>query len=159
MTGLPARTVAAEDWRAEAAAAQAEGLVYLDLLAAIDRVVEREVVVHLVDPATGRRRLLATRVPAEAPRLASLAGLFPAAAWHEREAAEMVGVEFDGHPDPRPLLLHPPPARPPLLVSVPLDARLSTAWPGAAEEREGRRARRPQAPPGVRAGWLAEGAS
>ena len=46
-------------------------------------------------------------VPAPIPSLAisSITGLYPAANWHEREAAEMVGLVFTGHPDPRNLLL------------------------------------------------------
>ena len=43
--------------------------------------------------------------PLAAPVLPTLTGLWPAADWHEREAAEMVGLTFSGHPDPRNLLL------------------------------------------------------
>ena len=43
--------------------------------------------------------------PPASPALPSLTGLYPAANWHEREAAEMVGLVFEGHPDPRNLLL------------------------------------------------------
>ena len=38
------------------------------------------------------------------PQVPSLAARIPSAAWIEREMAEMLGVEFVGHPDPRPLL-------------------------------------------------------
>lgn len=80
--------------------------------------------------------------------LVSVADLHPAAAWHEREAAEMIGVHFtDG--DSRPLLLRPPGspdvsedhAAPlhPLRPEVPLTARLARPWPGG----EGPRARIP----------------
>ena len=31
--------------------------------------------------------------------------LFPTANWHERETHDFYGIEFDGHPDPRPLLV------------------------------------------------------
>ncbi len=43
--------------------------------------------------------------PLAAPVLPTLTGLWPTADWHEREAAEMVGLVFSGHPDPRNLLL------------------------------------------------------
>jgi NADH-quinone oxidoreductase subunit C len=125
----------------------------LDVLAAVDRIDAVEVVVHLVDPTKRRRVLASTRVPADAPRLPSVAGTFAAAYWHEREAAEMFGVEFVGHPDPRPLLLRDQSAQAPLLKSSPLAARLATPWPGAGETDGGRKARRPQLPPGVRAEW------
>jgi NADH-quinone oxidoreductase subunit C len=35
----------------------------------------------------------------------SVVNLWPTAEWHERETAEMFGVVFNGHPDPRKLLL------------------------------------------------------
>ena len=37
--------------------------------------------------------------------LPSLQGLFPGMNWHEREAAEMFGLRFSGHPHLKPLLL------------------------------------------------------
>ena len=47
------------------------------------------------------------RVPVdehEAP-LPTASGVYEAANWREREIAEMFGITFDGHPDPRPLML------------------------------------------------------
>ena len=38
--------------------------------------------------------------------LPSLTPIAPAAAWYERELQDQYGVEIEGHPDPRPLLLH-----------------------------------------------------
>lgn len=35
----------------------------------------------------------------------SVVSIWPTAEWHERETAEMFGVVFNGHPDPRKLLL------------------------------------------------------
>jgi len=37
--------------------------------------------------------------------LPSVTPMFPAADWHERETHDFYGIGFDGHPDPRPLLL------------------------------------------------------
>ena len=56
-----------------------------------------------------RRRaveLWATDLPRDAARLPTIRGVFAGAAWHEREAAELFGVEFVGG-DPRRLLLSP----------------------------------------------------
>jgi len=39
------------------------------------------------------------------PRVPSLAGVFPGAIWPERAAADLMGVQFDGHPDPRRILM------------------------------------------------------
>ena len=44
-------------------------------------------------------------LPRDSAKVASVADLFRTAEWHERETAEMFGIEFVGHPDPRKLLL------------------------------------------------------
>ncbi len=40
------------------------------------------------------------------PELPSISADVPAANWHEREAQDLLGIVFVGHPDPRPLVLH-----------------------------------------------------
>ena len=42
--------------------------------------------------------------PRDNPRVASVTHLWPAADWHEREAYDMFGIAFDGHPDLRRIL-------------------------------------------------------
>ena len=37
--------------------------------------------------------------------LPSVTPVFPTADWHERETHDFYGIVFDGHPDPRPLLM------------------------------------------------------
>jgi NADH-quinone oxidoreductase subunit C len=49
--------------------------------------------------------MLRTVVAADDPRCPSLTGLYRGADWMEREAYDMFGVVFDGHPDPRRILL------------------------------------------------------
>jgi len=44
-------------------------------------------------------------LPRQAPRIPTATGLWKLAAWPEREIAEMFGITFDDHPDPRHLLL------------------------------------------------------
>jgi NADH-quinone oxidoreductase subunit C len=41
----------------------------------------------------------------ENPEIDSLTSVFPGANWYEREIAELYGIKFKNHPDPRPLLL------------------------------------------------------
>jgi len=53
----------------------------------------------------GHRYTLFTRVPREGVEVPSVAGVWPTASWHEREAWDMVGVRFGGHPDLRRMLL------------------------------------------------------
>jgi NADH-quinone oxidoreductase subunit C len=43
--------------------------------------------------------------PGELPEVPSVARVWPTADWHEREAFDLVGVLFTGHPDPRRILL------------------------------------------------------
>ncbi len=49
--------------------------------------------------------LVASLDPAR-PELPSISAAVPAANWHEREAQDLFGITFSGHPDPRPLVLH-----------------------------------------------------
>lgn len=44
-------------------------------------------------------------VPRGAPETPSVADLWPAADWHEREAMDLLGVTFTGHPNPQTLVL------------------------------------------------------
>jgi NADH-quinone oxidoreductase subunit C len=61
-----------------------------------DKAFEVAVVVRNVDrPARFRVK---TRV-AEGEDVPSLTGLWPGANWHEREAYDMLGIRFAGHPD------------------------------------------------------------
>ena len=44
-------------------------------------------------------------LPKSDPKLPSAVVVYRAAQWHEREAAEMFGITYVGHPDPRNILL------------------------------------------------------
>ena len=46
-----------------------------------------------------------TEVPKDNPRIPSITGLIPGANFHEREAADLFGVIFQGHPNPARLVL------------------------------------------------------
>jgi NADH-quinone oxidoreductase subunit C len=49
---------------------------------------------------------LKCRVPESDPRVPSLAVIFPAFDWQERETYDMYGIRFDGHPDLRRIYLY-----------------------------------------------------
>jgi NADH-quinone oxidoreductase subunit C len=53
----------------------------------------------------GRGLTVRLVLPAHDACLPTVTDLIPGAAFYEREVAEMLGVTFEGHPDPRPLLL------------------------------------------------------
>jgi NADH-quinone oxidoreductase subunit C len=148
--------VAPAAWAQELAALHGRGFRYLDLLTGVDRLDHVEVLAQVVDLDTLERSIVSTLVPDGAPHLASIVPVYPAAAWHERETAEMFGIRFEGHPDPRPLLLRTLPALPPLRKASALRARVETPWPGAVTPEEGKRPRRAQLPPGVRESWMPE---
>ncbi|HRY46338.1 MAG TPA: NADH-quinone oxidoreductase subunit C, partial [Thermoanaerobaculia bacterium] len=58
--------------------------------------------------STKRNEHLRLRValPAAGPRVATLVDVWPAANWFEREAWDLMGVRFDGHPNLARLLTH-----------------------------------------------------
>lgn len=151
-------SIAAMQWAEELEQLRAEGRTYFDFLAATDLGAGRiEVVAHVMMPDATQRVMVRT-VLAPGESLASLVGTYPAAAWHEREAFEMVGVGFTGHPDLRPLVTGSARIRP-LLKSEPLDARVEKPWPGLAEpgvEQGSSKRRRALPVPGVPDTWRSD---
>ena len=63
------------------------------------------VVVHLLSIRNNVRLRVRTFCPDDAfPMVASLTEVWPAAGWFEREAFDLYGIVFDGHPDLRRIL-------------------------------------------------------
>ncbi len=66
-----------------------------------------ETELHGTEPSKVRRRLrVKTRVPEDPCELDSAVEIWPAANWMEREAWDLYGVRFKGHPDLRRILLY-----------------------------------------------------
>jgi len=65
---------------------------------------EFEVVYHLYSFAHNHRLRLKARLSGDA-RITSVTGEYPAANWLEREAYDMLGIHFEGHPDLRRILM------------------------------------------------------
>jgi NADH-quinone oxidoreductase subunit C len=62
--------------------------------------------VYLLVSLEHRRRLrLKVRLQGNDARVRSVTGIWPAANWLEREVWDLFGIVFDGHPDPRRLLM------------------------------------------------------
>jgi NADH-quinone oxidoreductase subunit C len=63
-------------------------------------------VYHLYSLDANGRVRVKVRLPADAPLLDSLAGLWRNANWLEREVYDMFGVVFRGHPDLKRILMY-----------------------------------------------------
>lgn len=80
------------------------GFDYLADIATVDHFTESErfeVLYNLCHLAERRRLRLAVRVEEDDAVLPTVTHLWPGAGWHEREAWDMMGIRFDGHPDHR----------------------------------------------------------
>lgn len=88
------------------AALKGMGFDYLNCLSAVDRIAsgELEVVYNLSSLSQPTKILVRVRVPREDPIIRSVVSLWGTADWHEREAFDMMGIRFDGHPDLRRIL-------------------------------------------------------
>jgi NADH-quinone oxidoreductase subunit C len=64
-----------------------------------------EVVYILLSIEHRQRLVLKVRLPGDAGGLPTMSRVWPAANWLEREVWDLFGIEFDGHPDPRRLLM------------------------------------------------------
>ncbi len=108
--GDAALVVAPEHWLAAASQLAHDPRLGFDFLRALTGVdfLERgeiEVVAHLFSYGQRHAAVLKTKVARAAPELMSLVEVWPAANWHEREAFDLLGVRFIGHPELRRLLL------------------------------------------------------
>ena len=86
----------------------AAGFTYLADLGGIDRFTEDdryEVFYNLCDLAGGKRLRVKLRVDEADLRVPTATDVYRAANWHEREAYDMFGLVFDGHPDLRRMYL------------------------------------------------------
>jgi NADH-quinone oxidoreductase subunit C len=62
-------------------------------------------VIHLYSIPLNHKIVVKTLVPREDPRVPSVAEVWKAANWHERETFDMLGIVYEGHPDLRRILL------------------------------------------------------
>jgi NADH-quinone oxidoreductase subunit C len=64
-----------------------------------------EMVYHLYSMAHAVHLRLKLKVPEEANAVDTISDIWPTANWHEREAYDMMGIKFTGHPDLRRILM------------------------------------------------------
>ena len=110
------------------------GFTFLTDLSGVDNFGEEprfEVVYHLYHFEKGDTLRLKIRVSEDDLTVPSVIGLWPTADWHEREAFDMYGITFTGHPDLRRILMWEGYPFFPLRKDFPLAGRASD-MPGVA---------------------------
>ena len=119
-----ALTVAPTDLHDVIAASRDDARLSMDLLRNLTAVDWQdagiELVYHLYSLRQRHGVCIKARLTGDAPSIATVTDLYMGAEWAEREVREMFGVEFEGHPDPRNLLLDEDLDIHPLLKSHPL---------------------------------------
>jgi len=84
-------------------AARADGFDFFIDLCAVDYLTRRphrfELVVNIVSTKQESRLRILTGIPGGDPVAPSLTGLYAGANFYEREAYDLFGIRFDGHPD------------------------------------------------------------
>lgn len=95
-------SVPVADWVAITQAAFDAGYDTFVDLTAIDHFAEAprfEVAVNIISMTEVERLIITTRVPYDDPSVPTLTGVFVGANFYEREAYDLLGVVFVGHPD------------------------------------------------------------
>jgi len=85
-------------------AREALGILHLSFITVVDRRGSFELTYELLD-LRGAQVRVRTTIEGEEPVIGSVTGIYPTANWHEREAYDMFGVAFRGHPDLRRLYM------------------------------------------------------
>jgi NADH-quinone oxidoreductase subunit C len=83
-----------------ATARESLGIMHLSYITVVDREGSFELTYELLD-LRGVSVRVKTTIEGEEPVIDSVTGIYPTANWHEREAYDMFGVAFKGHPDMR----------------------------------------------------------
>lgn len=78
---------------------------FLRCLCGVDYPDKLMVVYHLYSTTFLYRMVIKVPLPKENPSLSSVTSVWKTANWHERETYEMFGINFEGHPDLRIILL------------------------------------------------------
>ncbi|MCD6310725.1 MAG: NADH-quinone oxidoreductase subunit C [Candidatus Eremiobacteraeota bacterium] len=78
---------------------------FLNFVTAIDRDKTIDVVYMLSSIPMKHRVLLKVSLSRQDPQVDSVSGIWPTANWHEREAYDLFGIKFNGHPDLRRIMM------------------------------------------------------
>ena len=83
-----------------ATAREALGIPHLSFITVVDREGAFELTYELID-MRGATVRVKTTIEGDEPVIGTVPGTYPTANWHEREAYDMFGIAFAGHPDLR----------------------------------------------------------
>jgi NADH-quinone oxidoreductase subunit C len=83
-----------------ATARETLGIPHLSFITVVDRQGSFELTYELMD-FRGATVRVKTTIEGDEPVIGTVTGIYPTANWHEREAYDMFGVAFAGHPDLR----------------------------------------------------------
>ncbi len=106
---LPQLTIQAKDTALVCSLAKSDpqlGMRQLLCLACVDYQDHLQLVYFLHSLETDKTLVLKTSVTVDNPLVPSITGVWQAGDWYEREAHDLFGVEFEGHPGLTPLLLY-----------------------------------------------------
>lgn len=81
------------------------GFAYLSCISAVDWKDHFESVYHIENYATGSVVQVNARIPHDDPKIASVCSVWNAANFHEREAWDLMGIVYEGHPNLTRILL------------------------------------------------------
>lgn len=110
---------------------------YLTFLSAVDWQEEGfELVIVLYSTINEATIGIKAKLPRERPSAPSISSIYGGALWHERECAEMFGIDFEGHPDLKNLYLPDDFEGHPLRKDFRLASREFKPWPGAKDPDE-----------------------
>ncbi len=84
---------------------RSDGYSYLSFITAVDERDRFRLFYRVVDPTTGDAMTIEIEIPRDDPRIPSAYPHFRGADWQEREIYDLFGIEFDGHPDLRRIVL------------------------------------------------------
>jgi NADH-quinone oxidoreductase subunit C len=76
------------------------GIPHLSFITVVDREGAFELTYELID-LRGATVRVKTTIEGDEPVIGTVTGVYPTANWHEREAYDMFGIAFAGHPDLR----------------------------------------------------------
>ena len=78
----------------------------VDFLHWEEKAIRFEVVYQLYSSVKHHRLFIKVPVPEKGAAVDSVAGVWPAANWYERETWDMFGISFNGHPDLKRILMY-----------------------------------------------------